>query len=76
MNKQSLLAVSALAVVVAMSSATPVSLVRTLRPAQSQWAYAVGMSGEEALAYSVGSAIACGLIGGVGGVACGVTAAL
>jgi hypothetical protein len=41
-----------------------------------EWAYAFGMSQEEALALGIGGAIMCSFIPGIGSAACGITGAL
>ena len=42
----------------------------------AEWAYALGMSKEEAFWFAVGSAIVCGTIAYPGGIACGLVGAL
>ncbi len=55
---------------------TPHTLQMADQSTGPQWGYALGMEGEEALAFGIAGAIGCSFFGGVGGAACGVAGAL
>ena len=55
---------------------TAVAIQMTDRPADPQWMYVFGISGGQALAFSLVAAIECSFLGPFGGFACAVTGAL